>query len=196
MAIHIDDPFLEKLNRVLGRERFAHSCGVASVARDLAPVWGVDPDAASLAGWLHDYARPLAPAASLELAARFGLVADAFEKALPVLLHGAIGAELVRAERLCSDAGVLEAIRCHVTGSPGMDRLGMLLFAADMIEPGRNYPEVGALRRAAADGPEEAFGRCVRAKLVHLVSQGTPVHPRSLSTYNALAAEPCISLFE
>lgn len=188
MDQHMDDPFCHKLHQVLGRERFSHSCGVATVARDLAGIWGADPEKASLAGLLHDYARPLTGRQLLEMADEYGLPVDDVERCIPVLLHGRVAAERVQADRLCRDPEILEAIRQHVTAGPAMSCLGKLIFVADMIEPGRAYPGVEHLRHLAATDPEAALRHGIKSKIAYLLNRNWVVHPRIIAAYNRFAA--------
>lgn len=155
------------------------------MARDLAPLWEVDAAKACKAGWLHDYARSLGGPQLLALARKHGIPVDDIERQVPVLLHGRVGAAMIKADRLCHDPEVLAAVRDHVTGDAGMNSLGRLLFVADMVEPGRDYPGVENLRRLAADDPGEALRACIKSRLAYLLENGFLIHPRIIFAYNA-----------
>ena len=71
------------------------------------------------------------------------------ERESPKLLHGPVAAELARRELGVEDTEVLDAIREHTTGRPGMGPLSLVLYVADKIEPARDYPSVENLRRLA-----------------------------------------------
>lgn len=179
MTIFLDDAFLNGLHNTLGRERFAHCCGVATIARDLAPVWGAAKDKAHCAGLLHDYARNLAEPELLSLAQRHAYSIDPLEQQHPILLHGVVGAFLVQESGLCEDHEILAAIRLHVTGDSGMSRLAQLIFVADMIEPGRCYAGVESLRDLAAADPGQALISAFKLKMAYLTHLGASVHPRT-----------------
>ena len=179
ITIFMDDSFLNGLHRILGRERFAHSCGVATIARDLAPAWGVAHDKAHYAGWLHDYARNLPESELLALAGKFAYPVDLLEQRYPILLHGAVGAFLVQESGLSNDREILTAIRRHVTGECGMTSLDQLIFVADMIEPGRCYEGVDRLRDLAATDPKQALINALQMKIAYLEQSGASVHPRT-----------------
>lgn len=179
MTIFLDDAFLNDLHNTLGRERFAHCCGVAATARDLAPVWGVDKDKAHCAGLLHDFARNLAEPELLSLAQKHAYPIDLHEQQHPILLHGVVGAFLIQESGLCDDSEILAAIRLHVTGNSGMNRLAQLIFVADMIEPGRSYDGVEGLRNLAATDPGQALISALKMRMTYFAQSGARVHPRT-----------------
>ena len=47
------------------------------------------------------------------------------------------------------DREILDAVSYHTTGRSGMTTLEKIVFLADAIEPGRDYPGVEAIRDAA-----------------------------------------------
>ena len=64
----------------------------------------------------------------------------------------------------------------------------MVVFIADMIEPGRTYPHVQALRDAVGTvSLDELFFQAYASTLRYLIGAGMVVYPDSLSVYNALA---------
>lgn len=181
MGFFIDDALLNDLHRTLGRERFAHCCGVATVASDLASVWGVAADKAHFAGLLHDYARNLSGRELLSLAQKHAYSIDQYEHEHPILLHGVVAAWKVQESGLCDDDEVLAAIRLHVTGDSGMNSLAQLIFVADMIEPGRRYDGVENLRSLASTDPGQALISALNKKIAYLTQIGASVHPRTIA---------------
>ena len=66
------------------------------------------------------------------------------------LLHSVAGAFLAASSYHVSDPEVLRAISCHTTGKVGMNKLDMVVYLADKIEPGRApYPLLDQVRAAA-----------------------------------------------
>ena len=70
---------------------------------------------------------------------------DGIERANPSLLHGPVAAVWAEKELGITDRSILDAIRYHTTGRAGMSRLEMVVYLADLIEPGRRYPGVDRL---------------------------------------------------
>ncbi len=92
-----------------------------------------------LAGLAHDMAREL-PSDRIRNIAEADLSPILPEEVSnPILLHGRAAAVLMKTEWGVEDESLLQAVRWHTTGDVGMGRLGMLLFLADYIEPGRPY---------------------------------------------------------
>ncbi len=176
--------WLEKMQSTLTPARVAHSLGVAETAAELAAHYDEEPKKAHLAGIVHDLAREMRPADMLAEALMRKLPMERIERQAPVLLHGPIEASRLAEDGL-HDPDILQAVRLHTTGAPGMGRLAQIIFLADAIEPTREYPGVEELRRIAKDGLRVAVGECLRMQLVHLASQGHLIHPRAVATYNS-----------
>jgi nicotinate-nucleotide adenylyltransferase len=99
----------------LSAKRFIHSRNTALVARDLALRYGLDAQAAYLAGIAHDMAKGQSPGLS----------------------HGRAAAVLLRERFGIHNRDVLEAVEFHTTGKPGMGDLSKAVFIADKIEYSR-----------------------------------------------------------
>ena len=166
----------------LSAKRYGHTLRVAETAEDLARAHGLDPGRARLAALLHDAARELSPEEFLELAGEWDLPVGEPERESPKLLHGPVAAELARRELGVEDGKVLEAIRTHTTGRPGMGPLSLVLYVADKIEPARDYPSVENLRRLAREDLRGAAAESLRRAIAHNEERGRPTHPASAET--------------
>jgi nicotinate-nucleotide adenylyltransferase len=74
----------------------------------------------------------------VSLAERDGEPVSTLEAAKPALLHGRAAAMLLQSDFCVTDEDILEAVRNHTFGRPGMCVLAKILYAADKIEPGRS----------------------------------------------------------
>ena len=164
----------------LSAKRYGHTLRVANTAEDLARAHGLDPDRARLAGLLHDAARELPSEEFLDLAEDLDLPVGEPERESPKLLHGPVAAGLARRELGVEDEVVLEAIRDHTTGRPGMAPLSLVLYVADKIEPARDYPSVENLRRLARRDLRAAAAESLRRSIAHNQERGRPTHPASI----------------
>ena len=102
----------------------AHIARAQDVARELAPYHKVPPEQAALGILAHDVARAMSGAELLHCAAQFALPVGMVDRRVPVLLHGPVGAEILRREEgLTTTAGHLSAHPELVAGWPdsGMD---------------------------------------------------------------------------
>lgn len=186
----IDDALLKDAESYarerLSDKRHAHTLRVAETAERLAKLHGLDPERARLAGLLHDAAREIGKQELLRVAEEDGLPVGDFERERPILLHGPVAAKLAKEDLGVDDGEVLDAVRAHTTGEPGMGPLALALLVADKIEPGREQPGVEDLREIAP----VSLHRAARAALEDAISynerRGRPVHPKSRQTLDWL----------
>ena len=174
----------------LSGKRYGHTLRVAATAEDLARAHRLDPDRARLAALLHDAAREIGdPDEFVKLAEAWDLPVGEPERESPKLLHGPVAAELSRRELGVEDADVLEAIRVHTVGQPGMGTLALVLYVADKIEPAREYPSVRRLRSLSREDLRAAAAESLRRSIAHNEERGRPIHPASRRTLAWLEAE-------
>jgi predicted HD superfamily hydrolase involved in NAD metabolism len=173
----------------LSEGRYEHTLRVADTAEDLALAHDLDANRARLAALLHDAARETAPEGFLDLADKWRLQVGDPERQSPKLLHGPVAAELARRELGIDDQEVLEAIRAHTTGRPGMGPLALVLYVADKIEPARDYPSVGRLRTLARDDIYRAAEEALQRAIAHNEARGKATHPASRKALDWLEAD-------
>jgi predicted HD superfamily hydrolase involved in NAD metabolism len=173
----------------LSERRYEHTLRVADTAEDLALAHDLEADKARLAALLHDAAREMGPEVFLKLADRWHLQVGDPERQSPKLLHGPVAAELARRELGIDDGEVLEAVKAHTTGKPGMGPLALVLYVADKIEPARDYPSVGRLRKLAGEDLRRAAEESLRRAIAHNEERGKATHPASLKMLDWLEAD-------
>ena len=173
----------------LSDKRYDHTIRVVETAERLAALHGIDENRTRLAALLHDAAREVEKEDYLRLAEKWNLPAGWPERESPKLLHGPVAAEVARRELGVGDAGVLEAIRVHTTGAPGMGPVALAVYVADKIEPARDYPSVGRLRDLAEEDLREAAVEGLRRAIAHNEERGRETHPASRETLRWLEAE-------
>lgn len=179
---------MKKLTRLLAdwlpAARYRHSLGVAEVAAELAVKNGVDQQQARLAGLLHDYARDISTDELLYLANEAKLISCEVEIRMPVLLHGPVGAMLIRQHLGITDRQVCQAVARHTVGAPVMEPLDKIIYLADAIEPGRKYNGVEELRLLAAVDLEEAFLQALESSIYFVLARKLPLHPATVEARN------------
>ncbi|MBO4420623.1 MAG: nicotinate-nucleotide adenylyltransferase [Lachnospiraceae bacterium] len=152
------DAFFESikqdLQKTLTPKRYKHVINVAETAFKLALSYGVDPVKAYMAGLLHDCAKFYSDEEILKEAEKYGIVPEPAELATPCnLLHSKVGS-FIAAEKYCiEERDILDAIYYHTTGRPGMSILEEIIYAADILEPGRDMaytPSLDILRSEAS----------------------------------------------
>lgn len=181
--------FKEILKKRLSAKRYTHSVGVANTAAKLAGMFQYPMDKAYLAGLLHDYAKDLNGSQLLEIAQEYGLIQDPVEILRPDLLHGPVAAFLLKKEGMITDPQILHAIQYHTTGYPEMDWLARLIYVADYIEPGREFPGVERLRQISYKDINLGMLAGLDHTMRFLIEQGGFLHPYSVQIRNRLIEE-------
>ncbi|MDR3148190.1 MAG: nicotinate (nicotinamide) nucleotide adenylyltransferase [Treponema sp.] len=131
----------EEARRTLSLPRFLHSRQVAVMSSDLCRIFGLDSRAGYLAGIVHDIGKQLEEGELIRLATGDRLPILPMEKKKPSLLHGRAGAVLLEERYGIRDRRILDAVRCHTTGSDTMGPLAKVLYVADKIEVSREGVE-------------------------------------------------------
>ena len=167
-----------------GPERRRHMSRVGELLRSWAQARGAsEPEVArwAAAGYLHDTLRDADPD---ELRP---LVDGAFVDYPGKVLHGPAASRLL-AEQGVGDEGLLHAIAYHTLGSPGFTEIGLALFAADFLEPGRKMREGwrGKLRRRVPKDLEKVVKEILEARLRHLLERGRPLRAETVAFWNRM----------
>mgnify|MGYP000939933800 FL=1 len=165
--------------------RYKHSQRVADLAVKLAKKHGLDAKEAYLAGILHDLCREIPPERLLALAKEHNIIVAEYEKNWPIVLHGKVAAEVYQDQFNLSDA-VKDAIAFHVTGRPGMRELAYIIYLADKLEEGRDYPGIEKLRLLAMENYPAALLESLNSSLYYLLQKGCPIHPDTIALRNSL----------
>lgn len=175
----------KNLKKLLSDHRYEHTLGVAETAREMAEAFDSDPDQAYLAGLLHDCAKHYTGEELLHLSRMAGLPVTEAEEKSPFLLHAKLGAYYARERYRVKDEDILNAIRYHTTGRPGMSLLEKIIYAADYVEPGRDEaPHLKQLRRLSRKDIDETVYRIAADTWDYLQKKGRPVDPASEATLN------------
>ena len=154
------DSFVKKK---VSPERYKHIQGVVHTARELAHKYGADPDKAEIAALFHDAYRE---AGNLE--------------------HGPKAAQQLKELFKINDPEILDAIRYHTTGRCGMCLLEKIIYLADSLEQGRDYPGVQRLRALQLDNIDEyVYILMVRTK-EYVEGLGIEFNPRSIAAIKEL----------
>jgi len=139
------ESYLTYLTQHLTPARLEHSLGVMQVMDALAPLYGLEPAAAHIAGLVHDAGKelPLSQMVSIARAIHFALD-DPCDRD-PLYLHGPCSAYVVQHELGIDDPLVLEAISRHTYVGDGPVQSPVFCWClrfADMLEPGRDWQDL------------------------------------------------------
>ena len=172
------------MKKVLDKDRYQHTLGVAYTAACLAMSYGIDMESAFTAGLLHDCAKCIATAEKLKLCEKNNIELTETEKENTALIHAKLGAFLAETKYGIKDKDILDAIRSHTTGEPGMSLLQKIIFTADYIEPRRDQAKnLQKIRQIAFRDIDQAVEQILHDTLNYLNGKTAAVDPRTLETY-------------
>lgn len=176
---------LQLIKRHLPERRYIHTLGVTDTAVMLAKQYGADEQKAELAGIFHDYAkyRPKEEMVSIIRSEKMPQDLLLFDSEL---WHAPVGAYLIKKEVGIADEEILDAIRYHTTGRPGMTTLEKVVFLADYIEPNRSFPGVEEVREATKNSLDKAIVLALQNTIRFLLSKNQLIYPQTVETYNDL----------
>ena len=166
----------------LKSSRIAHVAGVENEAVMLARHWGEDMELAAEAGILHDITKALSFEEQLIMCEKYGIILDNTEAESPALLHAKTGAALAR-ELFGISKPVYDAIYWHTTGRPDMSLLEKIVYLADVIEPGRDFPGVERLRELSYTDIDKAMAEALLGSIEEVKSHGRTPHENSVEAY-------------
>ena len=184
------DEMRQALQARVKASRYRHSLGVSQTAEQLARIYGVDQNEAAVAGLLHDWDKSLTGDELKRKAKKLKLAGKEVREHATGVLHSWTAAATLHDEFPELSDAVLQAISRHTCGAVGMSDLDMVVFVADIIEPGRDFPDIEGLRAAVGEVClEELFYRTYKANFMYLLSADMVVAPPSLDVYNSLVVE-------
>lgn len=169
--LYIED-FLKKH---ISEKRRKHIRGVRETAIRMAEKFGADPEKAEIAALYHDMfkERDLD-----DLVLRYGL-GDRY-LGNRNLAHSKVAAAFMEQELGFRDPDLLNAVRFHTTGRPGMSLLEQILYLADACEPNRDYPGVEKLRELAFRDLDEACLFSLARTVTYVREQASPLDEDTL----------------
>lgn len=182
------------LKKVLDEKRYDHTLRVRKSALKLAKQHMTFEShkekkkflkKVSLAALLHDCDKNKSPKELWDLIKAEKADLDKIKDARPTW-HAFSSAVTARQRFGMTDKDLLNALRFHTTGRSGMTDLEKIIYLADCIEPGRDYPGVDDIRKAAQKGIDAgclvAMGQSIR----QLKRKGVKVCPLTLEAHGDL----------
>lgn len=187
MGRELNDVLKAYLKERLSKKRFTHSMNVADMARELAPIYGADPERAYFAGMTHDIAKELPKDKQLALAKKCTLSVSRIELASPPLLHAPAGAQLLKESFGVEDEDILLAIRYHTVAAADMSPLAQAVYLADLTSADRDYKDVKKMRRYAHVSAEKGMFEALRFSVEDLTEKGSTIPLCTIEAYNEYA---------
>ena len=178
---------IAKVKEQVSEKRFKHILGVEQAALELARANDYELEKASVAALVHDYAKERSDSEFKALIVQTGLEQDLLNWN-NFIWHGVVGAEIIKKELKITDEEILNAVRRHTVGAKEMTMLDQIVYVADYIEPGRDFPGVDQARQLAAESLRAAVEFETKHTLLYLMNNDKTIYPATILTYNAYVA--------
>ena len=178
---------IAKVKEQVSEKRFKHILGVEQAALELARANDYELEKASVAALVHDYAKERSDSEFKALIVQTGLEQDLLNWN-NFIWHGVVGAEIIKKELKITDEEILNAVRRHTVGAKEMTMLDQIVYVADYIEPGREFPGVDQARQRAAESLRAAVEFETKHTLLYLMNNDKTIYPAAILTYNAYVA--------
>lgn len=177
----------QKLEGRLKPRLYNHSIATGEMAEKIARLYDADEKKAFLAGILHDVAKEMSKKELLVYAKSRRIKIDAIQEKQAGLLHGAVGAYIIKNEFEINDDEILHAIEIHSTGSKNMSLLDKIIYLSDSAEPNRDYDGVEMIRDLIFHGElDNALIEAMRIKLIYVVEKKVMLHLDSIEAWNEI----------
>lgn len=178
------DSIKDYIEKNLSDKRRAHVYGVAETAKALAEKYGCNSEKAETAALFHDMFRST-PEEILNMYVR-QMNLDTVYINNANLAHGPIAAVIMKRDYGIDDEDLINAVRYHTTGREGMSLLEKIIYLADAIEPGREYPGVDELRKIAETSLDKACLASMERSIKYICERGFFLHEDTIKARNDL----------
>ena len=179
---------MDRVRAEMPERRWRHTVGVIETAIALALRYGEDPQRAELAAIIHDVAKfwPIERQGNAIRDNGLNQEVLGYDKEL---WHAEVGAWVAGRDFGVTDGGVLDAIRYHTSGRRGMSKLEKIVWLADYIEPGRDFPGVNDIRELSEKHLEKAIVAALDGTISFLIEKGKRIFPLTIEARNGLIDE-------
>lgn len=179
----------EWLKRKVSEERYNHLLGSEIAAKELAERFGVNSEKAALAALIHDCAKALSNEELIKIIKDNNIPVSDMEIKSKKPLHSPVSAFLAQKELGIQDPEILDAIRYHTIGRPGMTMLEKVVFLADKIEPNTRDKEfIAKINNVLNDSNkiDEALLICYDVTIRSLLDRKFVIDPEAIRVWNTL----------
>ncbi|WP_338954602.1 bis(5'-nucleosyl)-tetraphosphatase (symmetrical) YqeK [Fusobacterium nucleatum] len=161
-------------------KRFIHTLGVVEMSEKLAKIYNANIEKCKVAALLHDICKEM-NMEYIKNICKNNFINELSEEDLEnnEILHGFAGAYYVKNELGINDKEILNAIKYHTVGAKDMTLLEKIVYIADAIEYGRNYPSVVEIREETFKNLDKGILMEIEHKEEYLESIEKKSHPNT-----------------
>lgn len=161
-------------------KRYTHTLGVVEMSEKLAKTYNADIEKCKVAALLHDICKEM-DMEYIKNICKNNFMNELSEEDLEnnEILHGFAGAYYVKNELGIDDKEILSAIKYHTVGEKNMTLVEKIVYIADAIEYGRNYPSVVKIREETYKNLDRGILMEIEHKEKYLESIGKKSHPNT-----------------
>lgn len=179
-----NEQYKEILQNRLTEKRYIHSLNVADSAKELALIYGCDPEKAYTVGLVHDCCKDEPAGLQLSYILENKVELTEYEINAAKLYHAISGRIFAEKEFGITDEDMLNAIRYHTTGRKGMSLLEKVVFIADFISAERDYNGVDIMREKAKRSLDEAIVEGLGFTIKDLITRNLVIHPDTVLAFD------------
>jgi predicted HD superfamily hydrolase involved in NAD metabolism len=179
---------LQAVKKSVKAKRYQHILGVEQAALALAAANQVDLEQASVAALVHDYTKNRSDDEFKQAIKQYKLDPDLLNWG-NFIWHGVVGAEIIKTELKITDTAILNAVRRHTVGAKTMTTLDKVIYVADFVEPGRDFPDVAMARAIAKSDLDQAVAFETKHTLSYLLNASQTIYPGAMDLYNQLVVK-------
>ncbi len=176
------------IEKNFSEKRKIHTEGVRTTAIALAEKYGADTQKAETAALFHDMFRGVGEDVLNYYVKHLNL--DKKYMNNRNLAHGKIAAIVMERDYGITDRDIINAVSYHTTGRAGMSLLEKIIYIADAIEPGRNYPGVEDVRVLAWQDLDRACLLSLERTIEFVRGQGNFLDSDTLEARDYLLEHP------
>lgn len=177
------------LKGTLSEFRFQHVLRVEQKALELAAKFQYQNlEKVSITALVHDYSKEFTDDKFIKKIKDKALDADLLNWG-NMIWHGIVGAEFIHDDLKITDEDILNAVRRHTVGAQYMTLLDKIIYMADYIEDGRDFPKVNEVREITFKNIDEGVAWQTLNTIKYLLDKKVPIYPQTLSTYNKWVAK-------
>ena len=168
--------------------RYNHSLRVMEEAELLAKHYHCNVEKCKLCGLTHDMCKEYTPLENEDFINKHNLSKELLLPENKNMVHGFLASIIVKEKYNFTD-DMCAAIKYHTTGHPGMSLLAKIIYLADKIEKGKNYPGITLERTLAYQNLNKAIITCLNNQIKNLTLKQKPINNLALLTKEFLEKE-------